>query len=115
MRSHAVKIILMGRILEILSKHACGKARRPMTTQEIWDELEKEEFSGQARTWIRRGMISKNQVAWLLRRMLKPSVLPPSFAAHFTLPLVNKIVNQKGEAGGTKWTLACTVKQGMRT
>ncbi|NVM22021.1 MAG: hypothetical protein HWN68_09615 [Desulfobacterales bacterium] len=70
-----MKVILMGRILEILHSH---NPSRYMSAKDIADELKKMEFSRAVRSYIERGGgINPGMVAHLLLEMRGKSGQPP--------------------------------------
>ena len=106
MRSHGVKVILMGRILETLYARANVKcAKRTMTVDEIYGRLESEKFSPRVASYIRMaGGISKPQIRWLLTLMSKTARMPFGF---IKIPLVKFDGCRPGE-----WAVNRTTSKG---
>lgn len=75
MRSRTVKVILMGRILEILHSHNPASY---MSAKDLADELGKAEFSRTVRSYIERGGgINPWMVVHLLTEMRGNASQPP--------------------------------------
>ena len=107
MRSHGVKAILIGRILEILYARANVKCpKRTMTVDEIYDRLKNEEFSPRVASYIKTaGGITKPQIRWLLTLMSKTARMPFRF---IEIPLVSC---KRGRNGG-EWKINRTTTHG---
>lgn len=106
MRSHGVKAILIGRILEILYGCANVKcAKRTMTVDEIYGRLESEKFSPRVASYIRTaGGITKPQIRWLLTLMAKTARTSFPF---IKIPLVKCNDGRPGE-----WAINRTTTKG---
>lgn len=77
MRSRGVKVILMGRILEILYNRKVPSCNG-MTSREITAELREVEFNPSVRNFVKRsGGITFQKVAHLLTEMAGKSSQPP--------------------------------------
>lgn len=107
MRSHGVKVILMGRILEMLYERANIKCpKRTMTVDEIYGRLKNENFSPRVASYIRTaGGINHPQIRWLLTLMAKRARMPFGF---IKIPLVTF---KRGWPGG-EWGVNRTTTHG---
>ena len=111
MRSHGVKLIVMGRILEMLYKHAnASPSKRTMTADAIFSKLKNETFSPRISSYLRGG-ITKRQVAWLLSLMSRRAHMPFGF---IKTPLVTYKRGWPGEWGITNTAGYKTQRGGRR-
>lgn len=114
MRSHGLKIILAGRILEILYQRTTGFGCRPggkVYAHEIADRLnemiKKKEFSPRVCGYLKQASgVSVEQVTWLLRTMR--SMDTPLPYGLVKLPLVRHHPSSKGNHASGPWSLAAT-------
>lgn len=106
MRSHGIKIVLAGRILEILYSHTCNKHKRFMNVREICTELRNTEFAPVVNSYLKlAGGIDERQIAWLLTLMAKRARMPFGL---FEIPLVT---HNGGARRGGSWGLNRTTHE----